>query len=258
MKNTLLIPIFTLFSATLSPAQEATEVVAQPEISLQFTCINSPEFKEIKLLYVAKEGIKKSERIPITLSSARLAPKTSYKGPREFFIFESAVASPEEEPTAKVTLPEGIHSAIILLYPTDEEDATTKFQSIAIDADAKTFPKGSRCFANTTNTSIRGELGKMPFQRGNENNIVFTCESGKTSVVPALDLNSAKHRGHPVILEFEHPENGWLPIAQTRWFHTPEIRHIMVVHRAQNSDRIQLHGILDQSLSKSQNEEPVK
>ena len=137
---------------------------------------------------------------------------------------ERSGTTPVEEPVAKVTLPEGIRSAIILLHRAADDDAP-KFQSIVIDADTKKFPKGSRCLANTSNTSIRGVLGKMPLQRG---------------------------------IEFEHPENGWLPIAQTRWFHTPKIRHIMVVYRTPNSNRIRLHGILDQSLAKIQNEEAIK
>ena len=221
------------------------KVHSQNEIvrtALQLASFNKTSISE---LYIGSLDPKlaKKERQTIRLSRSNLAPKIGYKGPKTFFLFENKTPSEKEKPMARVALPHGIKSAIILLFPSKKGP----FQSrgIVIDGSKEKFPQGSRYMLNVSGVSVRAETGKMPFVRGGKKNQRFICSTGKSKVVPALDPNAENLTGHPIIIEYQNPKNEWATLAQTRWFHTPELRHLILVSRDPRTKRIQFKGLID-------------
>lgn len=171
-------------------------------------------------------------------STSSVLEGVDYKGSRQLRLFRG---SDDASIVASVRLPESSEETIVILLP-GKTDGT--YRALAVRASLKDFPRSSRLLYNLSTTSVRGQLGGMPFNLGSKANTYFMAEKGRVCLIKKRSSEMKALDAQPVRLEYQVADD-WRILANTRWFHTPRQRHLIFVYYDGKSKNLILRGVTD-------------
>lgn len=224
----------------------ADETQAPEDISTSLQVVSVNPLPGDETVYLMPEDTTETQKqLQIKVSSTSIPKPVDYKGGRKI-ILSTRQEDKDYQAAASVELPESCKQTIIVLFPAPE-DAKLPYVAMAVDGSLSSFKAGTRLIVNMSTHVLRGEIGRQPFTRGDSDNLTFECDPGKSVNVPVLDPNAKALASQPVILEYKEKEEDktWKVLSSSRWFHTPDQRHLILVYDNEKSKAMSLRGLTD-------------
>lgn len=241
--NNLALMLLSAVLLSISPLF-ADEIRTADDVSTSLQVVSLQPLPGGETVSLKAEGETEIRKpLQIKVLSTRLPKPVSYKGGRKIVLYTQQ-AGKDEEAAASVELPESWKRTIIVLFPAPE-DAKLPYVAVAVDGSRSSFKAGSRLVVNMSKHVLRGEMGKQPFTRGDPDNVKFECDPGKSVNVPVLDPDAKALASQPVILEYQGEDEKWRILSTTRWFHTPDQRHLILVYDDGKHNTTSLRGLTD-------------
>ena len=221
--------ILCLIGAVVSNSvlRAETELV---RTELKFLCpVNVPNGK---VFYTEDFEAKAPVFKAVDVATANMLHGGSYHGRKTVVLSENKEGT---KIVGKFELKSTNRSTLVLLVPQSTAE-NYRYRCFTLSGDEQKMPRGSRFFINLSKVSVRGEWGKIPFERGSDANKRFVVAPLKTKIVSALDSNSVDQESQAAYMEFEY-RGGWRPLFASRWFHTPTDRHFVFIIPGERSGK---------------------
>lgn len=171
------------------------------------------------------------------LNNSLRSPFFNYRGPADFFLFpgpekKAPALDPEAlpAPLARVTLPEGIKTALLLLVSTP--DGAKSFEALIINDAPSAFPFDSYLFVNGCSRRISIEVADK-----------------KQIIEPGahyLLINSNHSKAMHLIVSVQ-TDNGWRTVSDDFYPRWPNLRTVLFLHETthDNRFRVKLRSLIE-------------
>lgn len=164
------------------------------------------------------------------LNNSLRSPFFKYRGPADFVLFpgpEKGARALDPEalpaPLARVTLPEGIKTALLLLAPTP--DGANSFEALVINDAPSAFPFDSYLFVNRCSRKITIKIA-------DHKQII---EPGTRYLLTNSDHSKAMH-----LIVSVQTDDGWQTVSDGFYPRWPNLRTAMFIHETTQNGRLRV------------------
>lgn len=223
----------TLAAALLLPSLSAQ--AQEPGRILKTRCIGFQTDEALPALFAhAPTAPPEASGTPVTVKSYlnHEAESLAVVGDEILFTAAANRTSLKDPLVARLKVPAGLRTAILMFLPGDGKPGSPRFRILPIDDGTRAFPRGSLKVINLSQSPLRIELEKKPFD----------FKSGETRLIedpPVGEANASAMRS------FSFRSGEWQRVAAGNWPHPGQKRVLQVAFDNAASGSVEMRGIRD-------------